>query len=106
MRKKERESEHPSPVYTQRAKTRRRSAGTKEREDRKERSEKGGCIGEERWNTPRAERGRGRREPWMLKRSGRASGMSAANEWNEIDRDRESEREPECRREREREGER
>ncbi|KYN06277.1 Reticulon-4-interacting protein 1, mitochondrial [Cyphomyrmex costatus] len=54
-----------------------------------------GCTGEERrWDTPRAERGRGRREArWMLKR-GRASGILASTGGTcEIKRDREPERE-------------
>lgn len=34
----------------------------------------GGCTGEERWDTPQAERGRGRRETGRMLKRGRASG--------------------------------
>lgn len=51
------------PYIRERAKTRRGRAGAREREagGRRERGQ-GRCTGEERWDMPRAERGRGRRE--------------------------------------------
>lgn len=51
------------PYIRERAKTRRGRAGAREREAGGRRGrDPGRCAGEERWDTPRAERGRGRRE--------------------------------------------